>query len=91
VIFRGEPLRNLIQNFVWLVQDRVVRESQHSEALTNHVYVPVSVVLPLLVVFMDRAIALNYETGFATKEICQVLTELMLSSELKPQKTPIAQ
>jgi len=40
---------------------------------------------------MDRPIALNYETGFAAKEICQILTELMLSSELKPQKTPIAQ
>jgi hypothetical protein len=41
--------------------------------------------MPLLIWFMYGAIALNYELGLVTIEISDVVSKLMLSSELEPE------
>jgi hypothetical protein len=40
---------------------------------------------------MNPTIALDYKLGFMTIEICNVVSELMLSAELEPKQLTIAQ
>lgn len=49
------------------------------------------VVVPLFILFMHSAITLNCKTGFSTKEIDYVITELVLAPELDPEKLTISE
>jgi len=69
----------------------LVSESQHTQALRDHVRIAVPVVMPLLVPIMNRAIAFDYETSFVTIEVCDVVSELVLSSEFKTEKASVPQ
>ena len=78
-------LRYLLQNGPSIIQDLIVRESQHADTLLDHIGVAVSVVMPLLVSFMHRAVTLNDQTRLATIEVSQIIAELMLSSEFESE------
>ncbi|HMJ24865.1 MAG TPA: hypothetical protein VK475_03520 [Pyrinomonadaceae bacterium] len=53
--------------------------------MRDQVGVALLVMMPLLVWFMCGTIALNHEVRLATEEVSDVITKLMLSSELETQ------
>lgn len=78
-------LGDLLQHARGIIQNSFVANSQDTQALSNHVYITLLIMLPLLISFVHRAAALNRQAGFATIEIHHIVTELMLPSEFETE------
>jgi hypothetical protein len=74
---------NLAQHALRVVHYLLIRETKNMKPLTNHVCVARTVVMPRLILFMNFAITFNDEARFATKEVCDVIADLMLPSKLE--------
>ena len=64
-------------------ENPVICEPQHVQALRDHIGVAILVVMPLFIWLMHWAITLNHQLRFMTVEICDVVSKLVLSSELE--------
>ena len=82
---------NLLHHLLSFIQNPPVSESQHAQTLGDHVRVSVLVVVPSLMVIVHGAIAFNNEVGIATVEVSDVITKLVLSSELETEQLTIAE
>lgn len=74
-----------------MIKHFFISEAQHMHALLDHVCIAILIVVPLLVGRMNIAITLNYKLSFTTVKISNIVTELMLSSELQTMKLAITQ
>jgi hypothetical protein len=59
--------------------------------LTDHISIAFLIMLPVLVIMVDRAIALNHQRCLIAIEVRNVITELVLSPELASMQLPIAE
>jgi len=57
---RGEKTSDLIEHFLSVVENLLICEPQHAQAVRDHVSVAILVVMPLLVWLMHWSVALNH-------------------------------
>jgi hypothetical protein len=88
---RREIFYNLVEHALWIIQNRGVGKAQHSQSLRNHVSIAVLIVMPLLIVFMYRAVTFDYQLSLVTIEVHNIISELMLSSKLEPEQLTISE
>jgi len=74
-----------------VIEHFFISEAQHAYALLDHVGIAILIMIPLFIGRMNIAITLNYKLSFTTVEISNIVTELMLSSELQTMKLTITQ
>jgi len=58
--------------------------------LRDHVSIAVLIVMPPLIVFMYEPVTFDNQLGLVTIEVCDIVAELMLSSELESQQLTIS-
>ncbi|HEU5239133.1 MAG TPA: hypothetical protein VFU37_18535 [Pyrinomonadaceae bacterium] len=66
-----------------MMQYFFIFKSHDSYALLDHVCVTILIMIPLFIRIMSCTVTLNYEFGFVAKEIGNVITKLVLPSELE--------
>src|SRR5207247_270848 len=82
--------RDLRQNFLGIIENLLICETQYAQTLTNQVCVAILIVMPLLVWTVHRPITLDYKTSFVTIEIRYVIAKLMLASEFESKDLTIS-
>ncbi|HMH41916.1 MAG TPA: hypothetical protein VK557_00410 [Pyrinomonadaceae bacterium] len=80
----------LEQHALRITQNPFVRNSQNSKTLTDHISVTVLIMVPGFIPIVYFAIAFDYQTCFTTKEVCDVITELMLSPEFEAEQPAVS-
>jgi hypothetical protein len=81
----------LIKHFPGFAQDPIIGKPQHTQSLRDHVSVAFLIVMPRLIWIVRRTIAFNYQLGFVTIEVSDVVTKLMLSPKFEPEQLAISQ
>jgi hypothetical protein len=70
-----------------VVEYSLIRETNNSKPLANHVRVASPVVRPRLILFVNVTITFDNEGGVTKKEICYVIADLMLPSGFESRQS----
>jgi len=80
---RREKGSNFFEHVFSVIGDSLIAEPQHPQSLRNHIGIAFLIVMPGLIWIVSRAIALDDQLRFVTVEVGDVVTKLMLPSELE--------
>jgi len=75
----------LEQHVLRIIQNPLIGNSEDSKSLTDHIRVTLLIVVPVFISIVDFTIVFDHQIRLATKEICDVITELMLPPEFEAQ------
>jgi hypothetical protein len=81
---------NLAQHALRVVYYLLIRETKNTKPRAKHVRIARTVVMPGLILFMNLAITFNNEARFATKEVGDVIADLMLPAKLETAQSTSA-
>jgi hypothetical protein len=87
----AQVLLDHCQNPRSFIQDFFIRKPQNSQVKRRKVDISILIMVPSFNSFVNPTIALDYELGFVTIEVCNIVSELMLSAELEPKQATVAQ
>ncbi|HYX30027.1 MAG TPA: hypothetical protein VE863_15910 [Pyrinomonadaceae bacterium] len=81
---------NLPQHILGVMQYPLIRETENPESLAYHVSITHLIVMPLLTCIVHIAVTFDNQIRIATKEVRDVITELILPTELETFQLPIS-
>ena len=80
----------LDQHFFRVVQNPFIGNSEYSKTLADHISITFLIVVPRFISIVYFAVAFDHQICFMTKEIRDVITDLMLPPEFEAEKLAIS-
>ena len=68
-----------------IIQNPFICNSENAKALIDHIRVTVLIVVPSFISTVDLTIALDNQSNLPTKEVSDIIAQLMLPSEFEAQ------
>jgi hypothetical protein len=87
----AQVLLDHCQNPRSFIQSFFIRKPQNSQVKRRQVDISILIMVSSFNSCRNPTIALDYKLGFVTIEVCNIVSQLMLSAELEPKQATVAQ